>query len=176
MARGWSPQRQATQAAAIQKWRPWERSTGPRTALGKSRSSRNADRGGQRQRFSQFVKLLNAGLRAASRGTLRARCQPSKLDLSRHLLSIVGFYPDRGRVCDRSSRLGDRRRRGSSRRRDLCCTSGSTRRAAIARFDDLPAETPFIGASPSCVEPSDLPARRLRVGGCWVRVLGQARR
>ena len=38
----WSPERRARQAAAIQRWRPWEKSTGPRTVEGKAKSSRNA--------------------------------------------------------------------------------------------------------------------------------------
>ena len=44
MANGWTPERRARQAAQILTWRPWSRSTGPRTAEGKARSSRNADR------------------------------------------------------------------------------------------------------------------------------------
>jgi hypothetical protein len=31
-------------AALIRTWKPWERSTGARTAAGKARSSRNADK------------------------------------------------------------------------------------------------------------------------------------
>jgi hypothetical protein len=34
---GWSQERRARQAAAIHTWRPWERSTGPRTPEGKER-------------------------------------------------------------------------------------------------------------------------------------------
>ena len=44
MANGWTPERRARQAALIRNWRPWERSTGARTATGKARSSRNADK------------------------------------------------------------------------------------------------------------------------------------
>ena len=31
MANGWSPERQARQAKLIRQWRPWEKSTGPKT-------------------------------------------------------------------------------------------------------------------------------------------------
>ena len=31
MAKGWSLERQARQAKLIRQWRPWEKSTGPRT-------------------------------------------------------------------------------------------------------------------------------------------------
>ncbi len=31
MANGWTPERRARQAEMIRQWRPWEKSTGPRT-------------------------------------------------------------------------------------------------------------------------------------------------
>src|SRR3954451_21000362 len=36
-ANGWTPERRARQAEAIQQWKPWEKSTGPRTTRGKAR-------------------------------------------------------------------------------------------------------------------------------------------
>ena len=44
MANGWTQERRARQAALIRTWKPWERSTGARTAAGKARSIRNADK------------------------------------------------------------------------------------------------------------------------------------
>jgi hypothetical protein len=38
----WTPERRARQSDLIRCVRPWSRSTGPRTAAGKARSSRNA--------------------------------------------------------------------------------------------------------------------------------------
>ena len=35
MANGWTPERRARQAVLIRNWKPWERSTGPRTTDGK---------------------------------------------------------------------------------------------------------------------------------------------
>jgi uncharacterized protein (DUF1800 family) len=64
MATGWTSERRAQQAQAIRHWRPWEHSTGPRTVVGKTRSSRNAYRGGQWRTFREMVKALNAGIRA----------------------------------------------------------------------------------------------------------------
>jgi hypothetical protein len=64
MANGWRSERRARQAQAIRRWRPWEQSTGPRTAEGKARSARNDDRGGQRQRWRKMSKLLGASIRA----------------------------------------------------------------------------------------------------------------
>jgi hypothetical protein len=47
MGNGWTPERRARQAALIRTWRPWEKSTGPRTADGKARAARNGDKGGE---------------------------------------------------------------------------------------------------------------------------------
>lgn len=54
----WSPERRARQAEAIKRWRPWERSTGPRTAEGKAVSARNAFRGGLRAYMRQVREFL----------------------------------------------------------------------------------------------------------------------
>ena len=40
-AHGWTPERRARQAALIHTWKCWKRSTGPRTAAGKAKSSQN---------------------------------------------------------------------------------------------------------------------------------------
>lgn len=42
---GWTPERRVKQAEAVRRWKPWEKSTGPRTEAGKARSSQNADKG-----------------------------------------------------------------------------------------------------------------------------------
>jgi hypothetical protein len=70
MANGWTDQRRAKQAKAIRGWRPWEQSTGPRTADGRARASQNAYRGGHRQAQRQFARLL-ARLAAADRLPIR---------------------------------------------------------------------------------------------------------
>ncbi len=41
---GWTPERRARQAAIIRTWKPWKRSTGPRTDRGKAASSGNRAR------------------------------------------------------------------------------------------------------------------------------------
>ena len=38
---GWTKDRKARQALAIQQWRPWDRSTGPKTPEGKAKSAEN---------------------------------------------------------------------------------------------------------------------------------------
>lgn len=41
-SKGWTPERRAKHAAAIRRWKPWTKSTGPRTAAGKARATQNA--------------------------------------------------------------------------------------------------------------------------------------
>lgn len=57
MANGWTPERRARQAELIRLWRPWEKSTGPKTAEGKAKISQNAYKGGERQ-FLRFIGRL----------------------------------------------------------------------------------------------------------------------
>jgi hypothetical protein len=65
----WTPERRQRQselmAVAIHRWRPWERSTGPRTATGKAAASRNAWKGGDRQLMRQLASLLREQREAA---------------------------------------------------------------------------------------------------------------
>jgi hypothetical protein len=58
MANGWTPERRARQAKLIKTWRPWERSTGPRSAEGKAKASRNAWKGGTRNLFRELGRVL----------------------------------------------------------------------------------------------------------------------
>lgn len=46
MARVWTEEQKQRQRELIQEWRPWEKSTGPRSGAGKLVSSRNAYKGG----------------------------------------------------------------------------------------------------------------------------------
>ena len=39
---GWSPERRQRQREAIQRWKPWEQSTGPRTPEGKATAASNS--------------------------------------------------------------------------------------------------------------------------------------
>lgn len=48
MANGWTEERRARQAERIKQWRPWEKSTGPKSEDGKKRASLNAFKHGVR--------------------------------------------------------------------------------------------------------------------------------
>ncbi|TAN11550.1 MAG: hypothetical protein EPN34_07055 [Burkholderiaceae bacterium] len=62
---GWTLERRKRQSEAIRRWKPWERSTGPRTEAGKAKTSRNGYKGGQRQRLRELRRIINAEIRAA---------------------------------------------------------------------------------------------------------------
>lgn len=57
MANGWTQERRARQAALIRTWRPWEKSTGPRTDEGKAVVSRNHLKS-RRSRLRQLMPAL----------------------------------------------------------------------------------------------------------------------
>lgn len=63
MANGWTPERRARQAALIRTWRPWEKSTGPRSEEGKARTSRNGFKGGHRATLRELARALDDALR-----------------------------------------------------------------------------------------------------------------
>jgi hypothetical protein len=65
MANGWTLERRQRQAEAIRRWRPCEQSTGPVTPEGKSQVSRNAWKGGHRQKMLELSKMVNAEVRRA---------------------------------------------------------------------------------------------------------------
>ena len=67
MANGWTDARRQRQAEAITRWRPWEHSTGPKTPQGRARVSRNAYRGGERDRFRVLAKQFNVLMREQRR-------------------------------------------------------------------------------------------------------------
>lgn len=58
MANGWTPERRARQAELIRKWRPWEKSTGPRTKAGKAAVSQNAYKGGTWRLLRELSRVL----------------------------------------------------------------------------------------------------------------------
>lgn len=72
MANGWTPERRAKQAEAIRGWKPWERSTGPKTEAGKTASSMNAEKHGMRGREArEFEQEARDFLRACRERLVR---------------------------------------------------------------------------------------------------------
>jgi hypothetical protein len=60
MANGWTPERRARQAKLIHRWKPWERSTGPRTAESKALVAQNGYKGGERPLMRALARVLKA--------------------------------------------------------------------------------------------------------------------
>ena len=61
MANGWTEERKQKQRELIQSWKPWEKSTGAKTAQGKAKSKMNAYKHGvaeTRALIRQFKALL----------------------------------------------------------------------------------------------------------------------
>src|SRR5215510_14476168 len=58
VANGWNLERRAQQGKLIHRRKAWERSSGPRTAAGKARVSRNAYKGGTRPLLRELARLL----------------------------------------------------------------------------------------------------------------------
>src|SRR5262252_7177299 len=62
--KGWTRERRARQAVLIRAWKPWTRSTGPKTARGKAVSAMNAlVHGGRSQQTLAEERLVRATLR-----------------------------------------------------------------------------------------------------------------
>lgn len=62
-ARIWTLEQRRRQAEAIQRWKPWRQSTGPRSEQGKAKVSGNAYTGGGWANLRQGIKALNQALR-----------------------------------------------------------------------------------------------------------------
>ena len=58
MAKGWTEERRRRQAEMIRKHKPWEKSTGPRSAAGKARSRMNAVKSGMYGRYGESAQKM----------------------------------------------------------------------------------------------------------------------
>ena len=65
MATTWTPERRARQAELIRQWKPWAKSTGPKSPEGKERVAKNAWRGGHRAQLRALIKMVNAEVQAS---------------------------------------------------------------------------------------------------------------
>ena len=75
-----TPEHRLRQAERIRTWRPWERSTGPRTDEGKAVSSGNAWKGGCRALLRELARALNEQREPLERANpkKRSNCGPSR--------------------------------------------------------------------------------------------------
>lgn len=55
---GWTPERRQRQAALVRTWKPWIRSTGPKSETGKAKVARNAFKGGWRPQLRELARAL----------------------------------------------------------------------------------------------------------------------
>jgi len=140
MPNGWTKERKAKQSIAITGWSPWKQSTGPRSAEGKARVSRNAYRGALRAQWRQLSKVLDVAFREQQSDLLLPAIDrleqlmlqndsPSTaLAAVCRILDLNGLVPDHKRThkghlvvqeeLSVRSRLGDAPSRGRSRGSD----------------------------------------------------------
>lgn len=62
-ARNWTTEQRQRQREAIQRWKPWQQSTGPQSAKGKAKAARNAWTGGEVVKLRQLIKDVNQAMR-----------------------------------------------------------------------------------------------------------------
>ena len=53
-----TPEHRRLRAELIRKWRPWEKSTGPKSEAGKARSAKRGFKGGWRDQLRELSRLL----------------------------------------------------------------------------------------------------------------------
>ena len=61
----WTTERRLKQSLMIRTWKPWERSTGPKTPEGKAVAARNPWKGGHRAKLREIIQLVNMEIRQA---------------------------------------------------------------------------------------------------------------
>lgn len=86
MANGWTAERKAKQRKLIYHWRPWEKSTGPKTKTGKDAVARNALKHGCR---SASVRAELAAIRQLLGAPGRAPITPGCSNLSETITTKV---------------------------------------------------------------------------------------
>ena len=58
-ARKWTAEQKLRQSEVIQRWKPWESSTGAKTSEGKAIVSRNAIKYGESSELRELAKVVN---------------------------------------------------------------------------------------------------------------------
>jgi hypothetical protein len=91
MANGWTPERRARQASLIRTWKPWEKSTGPKTDEGKAIVSQNH----LKSRRSRLLELMPAVQLVALSGDVGA------------LLAFIDLFPRKERFPNKAQSADD---------------------------------------------------------------------
>jgi hypothetical protein len=68
-----TPDHRRLRAKLIRKWKPWEKSTGPKTPKGKAKVSRNGYRGGTRPLLRELARKLSVEIEASRERLKRLR-------------------------------------------------------------------------------------------------------
>ncbi len=55
---GWTEERRKKQSELIRTWKPWKKSTGPRSQEGKAKVARNAYKGGYRSKLRSLARAM----------------------------------------------------------------------------------------------------------------------
>ena len=66
-----TPEHRELRRQLIQRWKPWEKSTGPKTAEGKKRSAMRGYKGSQREQARELAESFN-----------KIRVQPTSLSMN----------------------------------------------------------------------------------------------
>jgi len=92
----WTKHRRAQKAMEIQTTRPWLRATGPKTAAGKRRAARNADKGRGRSAPDILTRMLFSAMRDQKYFLylVRAYCKrpPCGPEQERRWMRILSYY------------------------------------------------------------------------------------
>jgi len=91
MANGWTPERRARQAAMIRTWKPWEKSTGPKTDEGKAVVSHNHLKS-RRSRLQQWMLAFQVAVSHDDVGAL---------------LELIDLFSRSGGATERSKSVAD---------------------------------------------------------------------
>jgi hypothetical protein len=67
-ARTWTLEQRQRQSEVIKRWKPWEKSTGPKSPEGKRAVSQNAFSGGDLLKLWELINEINQALRQQRQG------------------------------------------------------------------------------------------------------------
>lgn len=62
-----TPEHRAKRAELIRRWKPWEKSTGPKSPEGKARSAMRGFKGGTREMLRELARMLREQAEALER-------------------------------------------------------------------------------------------------------------